>query len=164
MKVKILNKQHFSAKPNQSIEILNNADDIVITLPFKKLVFSTKATEIAKYEAEHNIEFEEYEDRIICYLRNDHVKRISFEVFGDTEQLKEFKKLLIQRNNIVSYKSPLYKDCSIKLQDSMLTDKNRELNIKGFINLALIFVFLNYVVLIAESRTEERLVFIDNVK
>ena len=163
MRVKILNKEHFSVRSNQNLSTLDNAENVHITLPRRKLVFSIKGVDIAKYEAEHNISFEEYEDRIICYLKDNNVKRISFEIFGNSDQLNEIKKTLVRRNTIINYKPPLQNDYSIKIQESMLFDKNRELNIQGFINLALIFICLNYVILITEAKTEKRLLFMENV-
>ena len=163
MRVKILNKDHFSIKPLKSLSTLEQSTDVRVYLPYKKLVFADRDTEIAKYEDEQQIFFEEYEDRLICYLQQEKTKQISFEVFSSSDHLNSLKNLLVSRNNKVNYKSPLLKDPSTQVQESMLICKNQKINLKGFFNLILIFLCLNYIRLIAESRTKERSMFLENV-
>lgn len=163
MKIKILNQDHVSTRNNNTIATINDLDNISIKLPYRKLVIEHKGVEVAKYDAVQRIDFEEFEDRLICFLHEGKIKRISFEIFGDYAQLIDVKKLILKRNRAIMYKSPLQKEYSTKIQESMMVDKNRELNIKGFINLAIIFVCLNYIRLIIESKTDDRFVFVENV-
>lgn len=163
MKVRIFNQSHFITKSTSPTSLPMNLDNIKITLPRKKLVFEVQGVEIAKYESEHAIEFVEYEDRIICYLKEGKLKRISFEVFGDQSQLSELKKMVVLRNRVAMYKSPLQREYSNKIQESLMVDKHRHLNIRGFVNLGVIFLCLNYTRLIIESKTEDNFVFIENV-
>lgn len=163
MRVKVLNNQHFSTKKNVDLSALGDLSDVCITLPLKKLLFEQKNIQIAKFETDLFISCEEFEDRLICFFMESKTKRISFEAFGSQEQVHHLKKLITRRNQILSYKSPLNKDCSTKVQDSMLTDKNRNLNVKGFIHLAVVFLCLNYVRMILESQTDDKFVFLETV-
>jgi len=164
MKVKILNRDHFSTKDDKKLAMLEAATDVRLTLPRKKLVIEYNGSELAKYETDHYLSFEQFEDRIICFLRDEKSRRISFELYGPLDKLIEARKIIVKRNHALSYKSPLLRDFSIKTQDSMLSDKNRQLNISGFINLAFLFVCLNYVRLIIESKPDEKFAFLENVR
>jgi len=163
MKIRILNRSHFTIKDGSPASTLSDFADTRITLPRKKLVFEQQNKEIAKYESEDPIDFEQYDDRLICFLRHGKTKKISFEAFGNEQQLNELKRMIVLRNRIAMHKSPLQKEYSTKVQESLMVDRNRNLNIKGFINLCVIFVCLNYIRLIIESKTEHKYVFIENV-
>lgn len=163
MRVRILNRGHFTSKNQLLASLPGDLSDVNITLPRKKLLFEHQNKEIARYESEHPIDFEQYDDRLICFLRDGKAKKISFEAFGDEPQLSNLKKLIVLRNRVALHKSPLQKEYSVKCQESLMVDKNRNLDIKGFINLGVIFLCLNYVRLIIESKTEHKYVFIENV-
>lgn len=164
MKTKIFNQSHFIRKGGLQAPLTADLDNVSITLPRRKLVFTYNGKEIVKYESEHPIEFTEYDDRLICFLKDGKSKKISFEVFGNEQQLAELKKTLILRNRVAMYKSPLQKEYSTKIQESLMVDKNRTLNIRGFVNLGIIFICLNYIRLIIESKTESKFLFIENVR
>lgn len=163
MKVRILNRAHFLPKAGFESSLSNDLTDINISLPRKKLIFEQAGKEIAKYESEHSIDFVEYDDRMICYLRDGRLKRISFEVFGSEPQLTELKRMIILRNRVAMHKSPLQKEYSTKIRESMMVNKHHNLDIKGFFNLGIIFLVLNYIRLAIESKTDHKFVFIDNV-
>lgn len=163
MKVRILNPGHFTSKSKLPTYLAADLADVRFTLPRKKLVLEQQGAEIAKYESEHAIDYVEYHDRLICYLKDGRLKRISFEVFGDAAQLAELKRLIQMRNRVALHKSPLQKEYSVRNQESMMVDRSRNLDIKGFINLGIIFLCLNYIRLIIESKTEDKFVFVENV-
>ena len=163
MRVRILNQSHFTTKSTSPTSLPMNLDSVTITLPRKKLILKQKDEEVAKYESDHVIEFVEYEDRMICYLREGKLKRISFEAFGDNSQLAELKRTIILRNRVAMYKSPLQREYSNKIQESLMVDKHRTLNIRGFVNLGVIFLVMNYARLIIETKTEDRFLFVENV-
>lgn len=163
MRLRILNREHFVVKSGSPLSTDIDFNNVSITLPRKKLVFTSGDVELGKYESEHSIHYVDYEDRLICYLKDDKFKRISFEAFGTQEQLNELKRTIILRNRIALYKSPLQREYSVKKRESLMVDKHRSLNGKGFLNLAIIFLVLNYIRLIIESKSDNKFVFIENV-
>lgn len=163
MEIKIHNSENFAAKNNSLISVGTNFKNVSITLPRKKLVFRQGETELGKYESDHAIYYVEYEDRLICYLKDGKSKRISFEVFGLSNQLNEVKKNIILRNRIALYKSTLQREYSVKYRESLMVNKHKSLNGKGFLNLTIIFLVLNYIRLIFESKNDNKFVFVENV-
>ena len=96
------------------------------------------------------------------YNKNLSKKELILEVSGDSGTLSQFKSDLVKRNQCKSRDFPLSLKFESKVGDSPFSDKSKVLNLRGFLNLFILYSFLNYSRLIIEHTMNYRQIFWDN--
>jgi hypothetical protein len=101
---------------------------------------------------------------LYSYNKSTSKKDLILEASGDSESLLKFKTDLNQRNIKKSRDFPLSLKFESKVGDSPFSDKSKILNLRGFLNLFILYSLLNYSRLIIEHTLNYKQIFWDNWK
>ena len=96
---------------------------------------------------------------LTTYNRAQKEKIIIMEIETEKENLKEFEKLLAKRNTNQCRNLTLSSKFKSTAQDSPFTDKSKVLNLRGFLNLFILYSLFNYSRLIIQHTVNYKAVF-----
>ena len=164
MKIVISTETAFKYYNDQTKDTINSSNSAIITQEKQNLVIKTNDQLAAKLVIKKILITEEFDTRMICYfLAPNGTKKIVFEVNADHQAIVPIKSLVHRINKFNSYKSPLAYDVSIKVRDSVYSNPEKPADLRGFINLFILFSLLNYSRLIAEHTFKYKQAFTTNV-
>ena len=164
MKIIITENTAFKYYYNNTKDSINSSDSAFITHEKDNIVIKIQDKLAAKLTLRRILVTEEFDQKIICYFTApDNSKKIIFEVSANHHALNHIKDMVQKVNKINSYKSPLAYDVSIKVRDSVYSNPDKPADLRGFINLFILFSLLNYSRLIAEHAFKYKQAFTTNV-
>ena len=107
---------------------------------------------------------EVYTSKLILFnMRDKKIKHIILEVNCSESESLELVKMIKKRNVLSNYKDPLKLDYAKINRDSVLSTSEGPANLRGFINLFIIFSCLNYWRLIIDHSFKYGSIFSRNV-
>ncbi len=116
---------------------------------------------VAKFEA-LRLQVDLFSTKLIIFrVKNDH-RQILMEISGSETDILNISQLVIQHNQLAGYKSPLQLEFDREVRDSVLAS-DKESNLRGLINLFIVFSVVNYSRLIAKTLLEHTSMFEDTV-
>ena len=165
MKVTINNESAFKYYASHTKDSINSSDHSLIAQEKQNLVINVQTELAAKLVLKKILLTEEFDTRMICYFMGPNgSKKIVFEVVAEQPVLRQIKSMIHRINKFNSYKSPLAYDVSIKVRDSVYSNPDKPADLRGFINLFILFSLLNYSRLIAEHTFKYKQAFTTNVR
>lgn len=165
MKFILINEPAFKYYSGFSQTKINSSEKATITQQNNNLIINVNNQLAAKLDLKKLLIVEEFDEKLICcYVSPEGFKKIIFELFASHDAIYEIKLIINRINKHNSYKSPLAFDVSIKNRDSVYSNPDKPADLKGFINLFILFSLLNYSRLIIEHVRKYKLVFFTNVR
>ena len=105
---------------------------------------------------------ESFENKLIIYSHKNKTKIILLEATGSNDEVAKLRSLVHVHNRFFGFKSPLLLNYAKETRDSVLVSE-KEANLRGFMNLFIIFSVLNYWRLISDNMKKHSTVFKDTV-
>ena len=161
MQIHIKSADCLKLYPGNTLASIENSPNAQFKLSSRNLSIFQDSKLIAKI-VNTSIGHDVFESKIILYKPKHNKKEIILEVYGNEEQIARILHLVKQHNQYSNYKTPLQQDFSYESKDSVLCS-SKEANLRGFINLFLIFSVLNYSRLIMENLLKHKTMFKDTV-
>ena len=119
---------------------------------------------MASLKLKHRFYLETFDSKTIAFYRSGgKTKTIIFEANCDAEARKALSKENKKFNLSIYHKTPLECDYATEVRDSVINGTNASADLRGFINLFILFSVLNYGRLIIEHTFKFKSVFSQNV-
>lgn len=148
MKIKIISEEAFTFQNNFTKKDIEE-NESQIKLIENHIYLITKEKKSAVLICKICL-LENFEDRILFYEKSKSGKKIIFEIFENNIKIKKISDWLTKRNFIATYKSSLNCEYSICQRESIFQDEKKPADLRGLLNLFVLFAILNYYRLIVD--------------
>ena len=137
----------------QGQEFLLSSDDVNLELASKdgktRLNIEKKRLYLESYSQKY--ESDKERNIIFCTGAEGKGKEIVVEYYANEEVIKQVKKIIFRRNDLMHYQGSLSLNPSCIPRQSFFTNENANLDLRGFINLGILLLFSNNFMLIIEN-------------
>ena len=161
MKIDIKNEEAFKFKNSFNKEKIENSKDLELIYKNSCLMLIEKSVEAAVLICGF-IYMEEFSEKLIFFEHSKIGKKIIFEAQNVKVETKLVKKWVKKRNLIAVYKSPLNCDNSCKIRDSVFANTEKPADLRGLLNLFILFAILNYYRVILDYTLKYGMLFNEN--
>lgn len=165
MQVQIKAAEFFKFYNQNTPETISNSPSLQFKLFCENIAIYSGDKILCKVE-QIKVHYEAFESKLILFrhksIAKTFTKEIILEINGSESQTKSFLQLVQKHNILASHRTPLQLDYSVQNRDSILVSTT-DSNLRGFINLFIIYSFINYSRLILDNLMKYRTVFQDSV-
>ena len=142
-------------------EKINSTSKLDFRIFFKTLAIYLDDKLVARF-FDIQIHLDSLDNKLILYAHKNKNRVILLEANGTNEEVSKLRVLVQAHNNFSGCKFPLVIDPSKENRDSLLIS-TKEANLRGFMNLFILFSVLNYWQLIFNNLRKHSTIFKDTV-
>ena len=164
MQIEVKSTEFLHLYPEVTDETLKKANqaNLEMTMQSDGLFLMLNKKPAAKFNCTI-LQCDTFDTKSILYTMKGKQKYIILEVIGNEEQSSQLAKWVKRRNAMLGYKSPLQLEFASAVRDSILTSADKTVNLRGLINLFIIFSILIYSRLILEHSIKYGIIFSKSV-
>lgn len=167
MSIHILKEDLFVFHDGNTVESVREIKDINVKSEGKRFQLYNKDKLIASLVVKNRFYLESFDSKTIAFYRAKGAhKTIIFEIYCDEQGIQQLYKENKKFNTGIYHKTPLECDYATEVRDSVIdnTKTNSPTDLRGFINLFILFSVLNYGRLIIEHTFKFKSMFSTNVR